>query len=127
MLPLILQEDIKMNKSDEKRLIPLIEVIHCIQQQLMKSEEERENMKLPELFEVKEVELEMNFVIEKEFSAKAGLGIFAVDADMGANYSREQVNKVKIVLTTKKDEDNRQNNSERCVKKNSGRFPSSNQ
>ena len=55
------------------------------------------------------------------------MGVFAVDADMGANYSREQVNKVKIVLTTKKDEDNRQNNSERCVRTNSGRFPSSNQ
>ena len=116
-----------MSKSDEKRLIPLIEVIHCIQQQLMKSEEERNNMDLPELFEVKEVELEMNFIVEKEFSAKAGMGVFAVDADMGANYSREQVNKVKIVLTTKKDEDNRQNNSERCVRTNSGRFPSSNQ
>ena len=116
-----------MSKSDEKRLIPLIEVIHCIQQQLMKSEEERNNMDLPELFEVKEVELEMNFIVEKEFSAKAGMGVFAVDADMGANYSREQVNKVKIVLTTKKDEDNRQNNSERCVRTNSGRSPSSNQ
>ena len=58
-----------MSKSDEKRLIPLIEVIHCIQQQLMKSEEERNNMDLPELFEVKEVELEMNFIVEKEFSA----------------------------------------------------------
>lgn len=89
-----------MNMKDNHSSIPLKDVIHSIQTQLIESEKERKEMELPSLFTVKEVEIEMNFVVEKSVSTKAEANILVVNADGSVNFRKEEVNKIKITLST---------------------------
>ncbi len=83
--------------------LPLKDVIHSIQTQLMESEKEREEMNLPSLFTVKEVEIEMNFIVEKTISTKAEANIVVINADGEVDYREEGINKIKITLSTATD------------------------
>lgn len=87
-----------MSKKKEGSL-HLKDVIHSIQKQLMESEEERKQLGLPELFMVKEVEIEMNFVVEKTVTAKAEADIVVVDVNGETAYRKEEINKIKVILS----------------------------
>lgn len=88
-----------MGKKNETALC-LKDVIRSVQTQLMESEKEREQMELPPLFTVKEVEIEMNFVVERSFAAQTEANIIVVDASGEAGYRKEEINRIKVTLST---------------------------
>jgi len=87
-------------QNNTKVSIPLKAVIRSIQNQLIESEKEREEMNLPGIFSVKEIEIEMSFVVEKSISAEAQANIVIVDAEGSVNYRKEEINRIKLTLST---------------------------
>ena len=92
------REFMKNNSSDFTDGIRIKDVIRKVQQELMESQKEREELEEPPLFEVEGMELEIHFVARKTTDAKAGLSLPVVDVGANRNYSNEQIQKLKIRL-----------------------------
>ena len=98
-------EQNKQRSGSPKISLPLKEIIRSIHCQLIESENERKDMKLPAAFHVKNVELEMNFIIEREFETQAEANIVVVDANSSYKYRKEEVHKIKLTLESNSDID----------------------
>ena len=74
------------------------ELIRDIQQELIRSQEMRENEKLPPLFKVKSLTLELQFTVEESKTANGKLGIKVVEAGASKNVSQSSVHKMIIQM-----------------------------
>ncbi|MBS2212485.1 hypothetical protein KEM09_13800 [Carboxylicivirga mesophila] len=76
----------------------LKELIHQVREELIASEELREQKGLDTLFEVDKLKIEVNFVVEKVSGKSGGVNLKVIDGKLNKTYTEQQVHKITLDL-----------------------------
>ena len=91
-----------MNNEEQlsQQTIQIKDLIRSVQLQLIESENERKRNNLPPLFNVKELEIEMSVIIENSANTDCGVSLKILDASHNINIKKEQIHKLRLILST---------------------------
>ena len=84
----------------EERPINIADVIQLVRCQLIESERRLQDAGLPALFRTKQFELELSFLVRRSARGGGSLQLWVVNVEGGADYAKEEVQKIKLVFDT---------------------------
>ncbi len=76
------------------------ELIHAVRQELIDSETLRKQKNIEPLFEVDNLKIEVNFVVEKTTDTGGGINLKIIDIGKSVKYNSQQVHKITLELKT---------------------------
>ena len=88
--------------EDITEKIMLKDIIRKVQTELILSQEEREKNGIDPLFEVENLEIELNFVAERSGEKNGNINLSIISGELIKNYRTEQIQRIKISLKTVK-------------------------
>lgn len=88
------------DKNEFKDNLFISDLIRKVHEELIDSQAKREDGKMPPLFRVKELTLEVNFVVQKSAKKGGKLGFSIITAGMEKGIEKQQVHKITLKLDT---------------------------